>query len=310
MAAYYVFGILLVAWGLGLSIYGLTRADFPPAGSVGRALVAVTVLLVVGTLTSLLLTTDKEHPREEAAAKAAEAKKETKPPAGQPSPSQGAPAAGGKTVKVSEKEFSIALASGDKLNAGKYTFAVQNVGKIEHDLAIEGGKVKETKTPLIAAGKSNTLSVDLQPGKYTFYCTVPGHEQAGMKVAVTVAGGKQKQTASTKPKPKAKAKPKKKAKPKAAAAKKVAVSEKEFSIALAGGATLAAGSYDFAVKNVGKIQHDLAIEGGKLKETKTPLLDAGKSKDLKVTLKPGKYKFFCTVPGHEQAGMKVDVTVR
>jgi len=308
MAAYYVLGILLVAWGLGLAIYGLTRPDFPPTGSAGRALVGVTVLLVVGTLTTLLLTTEKEHPKEEAAAKAAEAKAETKPaagPTGQPSPAQGAPAAGGKTVNVSEKEFSIALAGGDKLSAGKYTFAVQNTGKVEHDLAIEGGKLKETKTPLIAAGKSNTLAVDLQPGKYTFFCTVPGHEQAGMKVEVTVAGGKPKQPASTKPKP-----AKQKAKQKAAAAKKVAVSEKEFSIALAGGATLAAGSYDFAVKNDGKIQHDLAVEGDGLKEKKTPLLDAGTSRDLKVALKPGKYKFFCTVPGHEQAGMKVDVTVR
>lgn len=297
MAAYYVLGILLVAWGLGLSIFGLTHADFPPAGSAGRALVGVTVVLVAGTLTALLLTTKREHPREEAAAKAAEVKaEETKqPPA--------APAAGGKTVKVSEKEFSIALASGNQLKAGRYTFAVQNVGKIEHDLTIEGGKLKETKTPLIPGGQSKSLSVDLQPGKYKFYCSVPGHEQSGMKVDVTVAG------ATSKPaKP---AKPKKAAAPaKGANAKTVAVTEKEFSIALAGGSTLAAGSYDFAVKNAGKIQHDLAIEGGNLKQKRTPLLDGGKSKDLKVALKPGKYKFYCTVPGHEQAGMKVDVIVR
>ena len=31
---------------------------------------------------------------------------------------------------------------------------------------------------------------------------------------------------------------------------------------------------------------------------------------LAVALKPGKYKFYCTVPGHEQAGMKVQVTVK
>jgi uncharacterized cupredoxin-like copper-binding protein len=28
-----------------------------------------------------------------------------------------------------------------------------------------------------------------------------------------------------------------------------------------------------------------------------------------VRLKAGKYKFYCTVPGHEQAGMRVNVTV-
>ena len=64
------------------------------------------------------------------------------------------------------------------------------------------------------------------------------------------------------------------------------------------------------MKNDGKIQHDLTIEGDGVKEKKTPLLDGGASKDLKVRLKPGKYKFYCSVPGHEQAGMTVDVTVR
>jgi uncharacterized cupredoxin-like copper-binding protein len=39
---------------------------------------------------------------------------------------------------------------------------------------------------LIAAGQSKSLEVDLKPGKYTFFCTVPGHEQAGMKLQVTV----------------------------------------------------------------------------------------------------------------------------
>src|SRR5256712_5386241 len=145
MAAYYVFGILLVVWGLGLALFGLTRADFPPSGQAGRAIVGATVLLVVGTLAALLFSTKKEHPREEAAAKAAEAKA---PPAGgataqQPSPAGGAaPTAGGKTIKVGEKEFSIAIAGGNKMKTGQNTFAAQNTGTIQHDLAIEGGKLK------------------------------------------------------------------------------------------------------------------------------------------------------------------------
>jgi len=301
MAVYFVLGSILVAWGLGLAIYGLLRSDFPPSGSAGRALVGVTVLLVAGTLVALLATTSREHPKEEAAAKAAE----TKAAAGtQGAAAQGAPApatGAGKTVKVSEKEYSIALAGGSKLKAGKYTFAVANTGKIQHDLAIQGDGVQGAKTPLINAGQSKTLSVDLKAGKYKFYCTVPGHEQLGMRVEVTVAG------AAPPAKPPAK---KKAAAAKPAVAKSVKVSEKEFSIALAGGGNLKAGKYTFAADNVGKIQHDLAIEGNGIKEAKTPLINAGQSKDLAVDLKPGKYKFFCTVPGHEQAGMKVEVTVK
>jgi uncharacterized cupredoxin-like copper-binding protein len=291
MAVYFVLGSILVAWGLGLAIFGLLRSDFPPGGRAGRGLVAVTVVIVAGTLAALIATTEKEHPREEAAAKAAEQKAE----AGKQAPTPaGGPA---KTVNVSEKEFSIALAGGNNLKTGTYKFAVDNTGKIQHDLAIEGNGIKETKTPLIDAGQSKSLEVDLKPGKYTFFCTVPGHEQLGMKVAVTVAGGA--------PAPKRPPPAKKKA-----AAKAVNVSEKEFSIALAGGTSLKTGSYKFAVDNIGKIQHDLAIEGNGIKETKTPLIDAGQSKTLDVDLKPGKYTFFCTVPGHEQAGMKLQVTVK
>jgi uncharacterized cupredoxin-like copper-binding protein len=295
MAVYFVLGTILVVWGLGLAVLGLLREDFPPAGSAGRALVGTTVLIVAGTFAALLITTDKEHPRQEAAAKAAEQKEAGGSPA--PAPAAG----GGKTVKVSEKEFSIALAGGKKLKPGSYTFAVDNTGKIQHDLAIEGNGIKETKTPLIDAGQSKSLEVDLKPGKYTFFCTVPGHEQSGMKEEVTVSGG-----APPAPAAKKQAAPAKKK----AAAETVMVTEKEFSIALAGGDSLKAGSYTFDVENQGKIQHDLTISGDALKNAKTDLIDGGKSGKLDVKLKPGKYKFYCSVPGHEQAGMKGTLTVK
>jgi uncharacterized cupredoxin-like copper-binding protein len=89
-------------------------------------------------------------------------------------------------VAVTEKEYSVQLAGGPGLGAGKQTFAVTNTGKIQHDLAIEGAGVKETKTPLIDPGKKASLEVDLKPGRYKLYCTVPGHEQLGMKAEVMV----------------------------------------------------------------------------------------------------------------------------
>ena len=208
-------------------------------------------------------------------------------------------------MKVSEKEFSIALTGGNKLKSGSYTFAVDNAGKIQHDLAIEGNGIKETKTPLIDAGQSKSLSVDLKPGKYTFYCTVPGHEQSGMKVAVTVGGGAPATPAAKQPA----AKPKKKA----AAAKAVGVTEKEFSIALAGGQSLTAGKYAFDVQNQGKIQHDLAIDGDGLKGKKTKLIDGGKSAKLAVDSQAGQIQVLLQrsgpragrheAPGHRQVAM-------
>jgi uncharacterized cupredoxin-like copper-binding protein len=50
---------------------------------------------------------------------------------------------------------------------------------------VKGNGVDE-KTPTIAPGKSATLNVDLKPGTYDVYCSIPGHKQAGMDVKLTV----------------------------------------------------------------------------------------------------------------------------
>ena len=188
MSAYYVIAIVIAVGAIVLSAIGLTREDFPPTVRAGRAVMAGTLLLVIGGVIALLATTHVEHPREEAAEAAAEEKavEEGKPAQ---EPTQGGSKAG-DTVDVTEDEFSIALQGGDELAPGPHTFAVANVGKIEHDLAIEGDQLDEVlKTQLIAPDDVAPLEADLKPGKYKFYCTVPGHEQSGMKVDVTVGGG-------------------------------------------------------------------------------------------------------------------------
>ena len=90
--------------------------------------------------------------------------------------------AAAQTVQVTETEFKIALA-GYKAKAGRFTFDVKNAGKIPHDLAIKGGP----KTKLIQPGATAQLVVTLKPGRYHLYCSVPGHEQAGMKVDIAVS---------------------------------------------------------------------------------------------------------------------------
>ena len=59
--------------------------------------------------------------------------------------------------------------------------------------------------------------------------------------------------------------------------------------------TLKAGKITFEVKNDGKIPHDLAIKGASRQDEGDP--DAGGSAKLTVTLKPGTYELYCTVPG-------------
>jgi plastocyanin len=175
VTAYYVLGITFVLFAFGLFAIGVTREDFPPTLRGGRVVMAIAGLIALVTFAVLVSTTEPEHPREEAAEKAAEKAGEAKPgeaPAGQPA----------GTIPVVEKEYSITLAS-DTLEAGKVEFDVDNQGKIQHDLAVAGTKAK---TPLIDPGKKVSLDADLKPGKYKVFCTVPGHEQLGMKQEVTV----------------------------------------------------------------------------------------------------------------------------
>ena len=94
-----------------------------------------------------------------------------------------APKPAAQTVQASETEFKITLSS-TTFKAGPVTFDVKNEGKIEHDLAVKGTSFK---TKLISPGGTARLTVTLKAGTYEVYCTVPGHEQAGMKINITVS---------------------------------------------------------------------------------------------------------------------------
>jgi uncharacterized cupredoxin-like copper-binding protein len=178
MTLYYVFGITMVVGAIVLAAIGLTREGFPPTKGLGRAIIGGTLVVVLGGMGVLLVTTDKEHPRQEAAEAAVP---------GEVAKAEGATQGegGGKTVHAVEKEFSIKLDGGDTVKPGKYRFQVVNKGKIEHDLAVEGNGAEE-KTALIPPGSEASLEANLAAGTYKLYCTVPGHEQSGMKLDLSV----------------------------------------------------------------------------------------------------------------------------
>lgn len=91
---------------------------------------------------------------------------------------------GDGAIHVQAREFSFALDS-SQAPAGEITFVVENTGAMVHDFAIRGDGVDEA-TPEIEPGESASLTVTLEPGTYTYICTIPGHEQLGMRGAFTV----------------------------------------------------------------------------------------------------------------------------
>jgi uncharacterized cupredoxin-like copper-binding protein len=70
---------------------------------------------------------------------------------------------------------------------GKVTVQMMNPASAgqDHGIAITGQGVNKDG-PIVAAGKTATITVDLKKGSYTYFCPVPGHEQAGMKGTLTV----------------------------------------------------------------------------------------------------------------------------
>lgn len=74
----------------------------------------------------------------------------------------------------------------ESAKAGKVTVDFNNESPVPHDVAIEdeGGETVG-KTEIIAEGSDST-TVTLKPGEYKYFCTVPGHRQAGMEGTLTV----------------------------------------------------------------------------------------------------------------------------
>ncbi len=74
--------------------------------------------------------------------------------------------------------------------------------------------------------------------------------------------------------------------------------------------TASAGNVSIAFKNMAQLGHNVTIESSSGATVgATPTFQGG-SKTLTVNLKPGTYKFFCSVPGHRAAGMEGTLTVK
>jgi plastocyanin len=71
--------------------------------------------------------------------------------------------------------------------AGKVTITVANASSNEypHGIAIEGNGVDKDGA-IVHPGGTSTVTVNLKPGTYTFYCPVHNHEKYGMKGTLTV----------------------------------------------------------------------------------------------------------------------------
>ncbi len=111
-------------------------------------------------------------------------------PAASAPAAQGSPAAGSSTAPTTGAELAIeavdlAFKPADlKVDAaGTYPVVLTNNGQIPHDITFPDG------TQAVAnPGETVTVDVAVPAEGVTFLCSIPGHEQAGMKGAIAVTG--------------------------------------------------------------------------------------------------------------------------
>ena len=70
-------------------------------------------------------------------------------------------------------------------NGANVVLHITNAGVMPHDFRTEGGAA----TPLISPGASSDLTVGPMTASNAAWCTIAGHKQAGMNLAIVVTGG-------------------------------------------------------------------------------------------------------------------------
>lgn len=206
---FFIFGIALAVSAVLVSFLGLKLKDFP--GKAFPIVVLWFAILVGGATTfAVLHAKDEDH---EKAEKYAEANKEIeKETSSGPFEEAGSKEGSGSTETEIEKEGKQpaepeeagATGPGGKLEIsaaeselkfeeteltskpGKVTIDFDNPSSIPHNVEIEaeGGEVLGGTETI--AQEEESATVELAPGTYKFFCSVPGHREAGMEGTLVV----------------------------------------------------------------------------------------------------------------------------
>ena|SRR5947208_609025 len=93
-----------------------------------------------------------------------------------------APAPGSEVIQLKADEGGALKFDRDDLKtlSGKVQLTMANPSSLMHNIAIKGNGINK-KGPVVGKGGVSIINVQLKPGDYEFYCSVDGHEQAGMK---------------------------------------------------------------------------------------------------------------------------------
>jgi uncharacterized cupredoxin-like copper-binding protein len=172
---YYIAGGLLVAWALFASlVLGRRNPSFPGSLAGQRAVMAISAVLVLATV-SMAVATSGGSSAKATIAPITQTGREAASGSGTSSLTDEADPEG--QLRFTTKNLSA--------KAGKITIDFKNTSPLMHNMTIARGTTVLAATPTFEGG-SKMLTLNLKPGTYVFYCSVPGHRQAGMEGKLTV----------------------------------------------------------------------------------------------------------------------------
>jgi plastocyanin len=218
---FYIAGGLLILWALIVSLgIGMRRDDFPGSQGAERAVIAISAVLAIAAVSTAVITSEAPAHKvpvnpgttipptapppvvgqpvvASATASSSSQTAASAPAAATPAATTGNPpppsspatkAAGATALSLAANPTGVLSYNTKQLTAkaGTVTITMANMSPVEHNVTVAEGRKVLGATPTFVGG-TKKLTLQLKPGTYTFYCSVPGHRQAGMEGTLTVS---------------------------------------------------------------------------------------------------------------------------
>jgi uncharacterized cupredoxin-like copper-binding protein len=181
------------------------------------------------------------------------------------------------------------------------TINLTNSGALPHTFDVESFASGE-----IPGGGTGSLTVNLPAGTYEYWCSIPGHKEAGMVGTLTVVAGGEETDGAAAASPETAESPAASEGDAAAPAAPTTVDVDMVDIAFNPAELTIPADTDVTVNltNSGALPHTFDVENFASGE-----IAGGGTGSLVINLPAGTYEYWCAIPGHKEAGMVGTLTV-
>jgi plastocyanin len=188
---FFVVGIVLVIAAVGLAFLGIRESDrFPTSRALMVGGIVLFAAVVATTMAFAVVKSNDEQDKRNAEL----AKEEPQPETAGATGATGTTGATGATESLDVSSPAdgglVYEPNGLMAKPGNVTITYDNPSPVPHSIAVatSNGNVLGEVQPF-TNNKESVQLPNLAPGSYVFYCTVPGHREAGMQGNLTVTGG-------------------------------------------------------------------------------------------------------------------------